>query len=295
MIDELCRLVEQLEEDRLLCEPDQLRRRLDTLDLLDACFPDCQAGSDTEADDASASARLCRRVNLLGARMEAANESVYEGIRAEIRHGALPESLMRWERVAADEEERSPAGGLGYGFLDELVSGVFRLTEPAGERVPSGPEMVAYQPTPARRIFELIHEAALAANDVLIDLGSGLGHVPMLVSAFTPARSIGIELDASYVERATQVAQEMNLSRIEFLRQDVREADLSAGTVFYLYTPFTGSILRSVLDRLRREALRRSIRICTYGPITPVFAQELWLEAMSTPATHRITHFRSRS
>lgn len=294
MIDELCRLVEQLEEDRLLCEPDQLRRRLDALDLLDACFPDCLAGG-PGAHDASDSAKLCRRVNLLRAQMEAANEGVYEGIRAEILRGGRSESLWQWARLAAQDAERGGAGGLGYGFLDELVSGVFRLAEPVGEPIPSGPEMVAYQPTPARHIFELIHQAGLTANDVLVDLGSGLGHVPLLVSVCTGARSIGIELDASYVERATQCAFALNLARVSFRNEDARRADLSAGTVYYLYTPFTGSILRSVIDRLRREALGRPIRICTYGPVTPRIAQERWLEAMSTPDTHRVTQFRSRS
>jgi hypothetical protein len=72
-------------------------------------------------------------------------------------------------------------------------------------------------------------------------------------------------------------------------------ADLSAGTVFYLYTPFTGSILSSVLSRLRREAAARPIRICTYGPCTSAVAGESWLEATAAPVPHRIALFRSRS
>jgi hypothetical protein len=73
----------------------------------------------------------------------------------------------------------------------------------------------------------------------------------------------------------------------------MREADLSSGTVFYLYTPFLGSIL-AVLDRVRREAASLAIRICSYGPIAPVIAQEQWLQAASAPQTDRITLFRSR-
>lgn len=74
----------------------------------------------------------------------------------------------------------------------------------------------------------------------------------------------------------------------------MREADLSAGTVFFLYTPFTGAILRTVLDRLRHEARRRPIRICSYGPCTPLIAQELWLETNSELTTDHIVLFRSR-
>jgi 16S rRNA A1518/A1519 N6-dimethyltransferase RsmA/KsgA/DIM1 with predicted DNA glycosylase/AP lyase activity len=130
---------------------------------------------------------------------------------------------------------------------------------------------------------------------VLVDIGSGLGHVPLLASILTSARSIGIELEATYVERARQSAESLNLNRVTFIQQDARAADLSTGTVFYLYTPFTGSILSSVLSRLRREAAARPIRICTYGPCTSVIAEEAWLEAAAAPMPQRVALFRSRS
>jgi tRNA A58 N-methylase Trm61 len=155
--------------------------------------------------------------------------------------------------------------------------------------------MVAYQPTPARHIFELIDAAELTAEDVLVDVGSGLGHVPLVISICTPGRCIGIECESAYVEQAWRCSERLNLHRVEFVQRDAREADLSAGTVFYLYTPFTGSILRAVLDRLRRHALVRPIRVCSYGPCTPELAQEPWLEAMSPATTDRVAVFCSRT
>jgi hypothetical protein len=293
--DDLQRLVEQVERDALLFDPDQLRRRIEMLDLLDACFPDVLSRvANAESGDSANAVDLHRRAQDLRDRLEAANESVYEGLRAEIRRGGMPKSLLGWARVAAGDEDAGRAGGLGYGFLDELISGVFRFEDPGSECALNEPEMVPYQPTPARHIFNLIEAAELAATDVLIDIGSGLGHVPLLVSICTPAQAIGIELEASNVERARQCASALNLCRVAFVQQDVRQADLSTGTVFYLYTPFTGSILRSVLDRLRSEARRRRIRICSYGPCTPVIAGEPWLENTALPATDRIVLFRSR-
>jgi hypothetical protein len=56
------------------------------------------------------------------------------------------------------------------------------------------------------------------------------------------------------------------------------------GTVFYLYTPFRGSILKAVLTRLRRESAARTIRVGTLGPCTEAVAREPWLRA-TTPAT----------
>ena len=59
----------------------------------------------------------------------------------------------------------------------------------------------------------------------------------------------------------------MNISNVRFVCQDARHADLSAGTVFYMYTPFKGAMLQQVLERLHAEGRRRRIRLCTYGPI----------------------------
>jgi len=81
---------------------------------------------------------------------------------------------------------------------------------------------------------------------------------------------------------------------LTFLQQDARVADLSDGTVFYLYTPFTGTILRSVLDALRQEAANREILVCTFGPCTPIVAKEPWLAAVDPIEVNRIAIFRSR-
>ena len=186
-------------------------------------------------------------------------------------------------------------GGLGYDYLDDLILGVLRFEETGAAIAPATPEMVFYQPTPARHIFDLIHRTALAEQDVLIDLGSGLGHVPLLAAICTKARSIGIEREPVYVDVARHSAEALNLRSVTFIQQDAREAKLSAGTVFYLYTPFTGNILRSVLDALQHEGERRTIRICTFGPCTATVAEEHWLEAIGVPQADRVALFRSRA
>ena len=296
MTDALERLVVRLDNEPSLLEPNQLCQRLEALDRLDAHFPDVpEAAFAAEPIDLE----LYRRARAICARLEAANRELYEAIRGEIQRGSRPDALLRqfhpWvHRSQEIEDERGSANGMGYDYLDELISGVLQLQEPDAEDIPRVSEQVFYQPTPARHIFHLIHLTALAATDLLVDLGSGLGHVSMLVSICTPARSLGIELEEAYVARARQCAQSLNLNRVAFLQQDAREADLSTGTVFYLYTPFTGSILSNVLNRLRREAATRRIRICSYGPCTSVIAEEPWLEPATVPQAHRIALFSSR-
>ena len=280
-------LVERFENEPWLIEPNQLRQRLAALDRLDAYLPDIPQPAGVEAE-------LHRRARAICARLEAANIELYEAIRCEIRRGSRPDTLLRWVNSSPEMKGGGPSTGMGYDYLDELISGVLQFEEPNDADTHREPDMVFYQPTPARHIFSLIGLSALTANDVLVDLGSGLGHVPLLISICTRARSIGIELEPSYVQRAQQCAQRLNLSGVTFIEQDARTADLSNGTVFYLYTPFAGSILRCVLDLLRREAATRYIRICTYGPCTSVIAEERWLMAYAAPETDRIAVFHSR-
>ena len=286
-------LILQLENDTSLVEPNRLRDRLDALDRLDAYFPSI-------AQEAAGFARfgqgLSRRAKAIRDRFDAVNTDLYEGIRCQIRSGLHPHGLLGWLPSSFSTEDIcAPAYGLGYDYLDELIGEVFRFEEPEDGHISRESEKLLFQPTPARHIFSLIGLAEVTSDDVFVDIGSGLGHVPMMVSICTGSRSFGIELEATYVERARQGARSLNLTQVTFLQQDAREADLSLGTVFYLYTPFMGSILSAVLNRLRREAAARRIRICCYGACTSVVAEESWLAATIRTDANSIAVFCSRT
>ncbi|TCV96407.1 histone methylation protein DOT1 [Luteibacter rhizovicinus] len=273
-------LIDELERDDSLLEPGRLRERGDVLDRLETYL----AGELTEDTE------LRGRIGVLCARLEAADRRLYESIRQDIQHGQGASRLREWAiAVGADDGHN----GDSYDYLDALISGVLQIDEPDARIAELAAEMVFYQPTPARHIFGMLERSALNERDVLIDLGSGLGHVPLLAAICTGARSTGIEWEGAYVDCARRCAQALNLGRATFIQQDAREADLSAGTVFYLYTPFTGAILRDVLDKLRTEAIDRDIRICTLGPCTPTVAREPWLEAVGALETDRPALFRS--
>lgn len=280
-------LIVQLENDVSLEEVNRLRERLDALDRLDVYLP-CMAQG--EAGSARFGQELFRRARRVHDRLEAINADLYAAIRCQIQHGLQPYDLLRWLPPLASMEVE----GVGYDSLDELISGVFQMEQPEDEHLRRDPERLFYQPTPARHIFRLIGLTALTSEDVFVDIGSGLGHVPMMVSICTKSRSFGVEYEATYAERSQQCARELNLKRVAFLQQDARDADLSDGTVFYLYTPFLGSILCAMLKRLRREAATRQIRICCYGPCTSIVAGESWLVATTPLDANLITVFCSR-
>ncbi len=281
-------VLKELEQDRSLHKPDQLRRRIEALDRLEAClFRTPNQGGDTES-------ALYRRAQVLIADLEAVNRNLFQSIRHKIREGGGDGGLYEWATLSSEEgRPLDQLNGVGYDYLDVLVSDILQFDDPGEEVAPLAPEMVFYQPTPARHIFDLIRRAAFGEHDVLIDLGSGLGHVSLLTAICTPARCIGIELEAAYVAGARHSAQALNVTNATFVQQDVRSADFSTGTVFYLYTPFTGTILRDVLDMLKREAASREIRLCTLGPCTPIVGKESWLTAIDSRDIDQVAIFRS--
>ena len=277
-----------LENDSSLFHPTQLRRRLDALDDLDIRFGDFSATEYLNDPDA----RITNHAKAMRAGLEAVNTALYESIRSEIVRGAPPQILLQWIQPSASREER--AAGFGYDYRDEVVTGVLQLHEPSKPRLHPLPEMMFYQPTPVRHILHLITASAFSQGDVFVDLGSGLGHVALLASMLTGVRSFGIEVEAAYVASAQECAQSLHLSEVGFIREDARAADLSRGTVFYLYSPFTGSILADVLARLKQESKSRPIKIGAFGPCTCILAKESWLKPIVPPDPTQITVFQRR-
>jgi hypothetical protein len=278
-----------LETDSSLSKREELQARLVALDDLDRRF----GGS--EAFTNPTNSQNYRRAQALRLRLEAANKELYQSFRSDITRGAFPHRLLQWIQGSASQNRSvSPAPGLGFDWRDELVSGIFQFREPSEPHLQGSPEMVPYQPTPVRHILDLIAANVLSKGDILVDLGSGLGHVPLLVSLLTGIRSVGIEVQAVYVDSAQECAQSLHLSRVRFVAKDARAADLSDGTLFYLYSPFNGSILTDVLSALRRESRRKAIKICSLGPCTSTVANEPWLKASTLLDMERITVFESR-
>ncbi len=257
---------------------DRLRERLALLDDIE---------QQLECDVADAPALLELRATL-----ERTNARVFDAIRAEIRAGRGRSALTEWLGIDWSPDAEVDTRD-GYDHLDATLADVIEFDEPAPATVEPTAEMVFYQPTPVRHILDFLRRTALTADDVLVDLGAGLGLVGILTAICTDARAIGVELEPAYVDCARRAAANLQLERVSFVVADARDASLDEGTVFFLYTPFSGAMLRTVLDALRREAMRRPIRVCTFGPCTTTIAAEEWLIAAETPRSGRVTVFQS--
>jgi SAM-dependent methyltransferase len=141
----------------------------------------------------------------------------------------------------------------GFDSLDVLIAALLNDGAPGEPTVALEPQMVAYQPTPARVILELLDRAKLTSQDTFYDLGAGLGHVCVLAALLTPARVKGVELEPAYCHYARRMAERVG-AKVELLEGDARRVPFDDGTVFFLFTPFRGALLREVLGRIPRGA-----------------------------------------
>ncbi|URD52913.1 methyltransferase domain-containing protein [Chroococcidiopsis sp. CCNUC1] len=78
--------------------------------------------------------------------------------------------------------------------------------------------------------------ANVGKNDVIYDLGSGDGGIPITAAQRYGARGIGIEIDPQLVQEAERNAKTVGVSdRIQFSQQDLFQTDMSEATVVTLY------------------------------------------------------------
>lgn len=257
-------------------DPDAHALRADYLDRLDLYLvAETDAGRREHAE------------SLIGA-MDVLDRALFARLRDRIRHGDGRAALVPWTGAVA-------LPGQHYDALDTLLAGVLAIPEPIIDDPSLPPDMVFYQPTPARHIVDGIRRAAITSRDLVLDLGSGLGHVPMLVHAVTGARARGVERQPAYVDCARHAANALGLDHVSFTAGDARDADLAGVDVFYLFTPFIGPVLRTMVERIEREALVRPVRVVTLGPCSRTFARMPWLASddADPSATDRIVVFRS--
>ncbi len=211
--------------------------------------------------------------------LEHINSQLFEQLRAAIQSGAYKTKGFKSLVEECSDLELSPNGeeDIGYDNLDVFINGLLH-----GPAIPTPvqtleEDMVYYQKTPARIVFEMVEQVRFGSEEVFFDIGSGLGQAAMLVNLLAGIKVKGIEFEPAFCEYACEVTAALNLPDVEFVNTDAREADYSDGTVFFMYTPFKGTMLLQVLEHLKQESIPRKITVITYGPCTPEVELQGWL------------------
>jgi 23S rRNA (uracil1939-C5)-methyltransferase len=119
----------------------------------------------------------------------------------------------------------------------------------------------------AARVSDFLTVTRPGARDVVFDLGSGSGKLANTVAASAVTSVLGVELLGAAVADANGSARAIGLSNVAFHEADVRDVDLSAGSIFYLYFPFSGAVASAVAQTLGGLARRKAVCIYASGPL----------------------------
>ena len=95
---------------------------------------------------------------------------------------------------------------------------------------------VRYEPTPMPVVRALLDLADVGPEDLVFDLGSGDGRIPITAAREFGARGVGIEIDPALVTEAQAKAREAGVEgRVEFRLGDMYAADVRSATVVTLF------------------------------------------------------------
>jgi predicted O-methyltransferase YrrM len=96
---------------------------------------------------------------------------------------------------------------------------------------------VVYVPTPHEAVDAMLKIAKVGKNDIVYDLGSGDGRIPIAaVQKYNAQRAVGIDINPVRIKEAEANLKAANVGdRVRFLNEDLFEAKIGDATVVTLY------------------------------------------------------------
>jgi len=133
---------------------------------------------------------------------------------------------------------------------------------------------VPFVESPQPVVDSMLALAEVSSNDVVYDLGSGDGRIPITAAQDYGARGVGIEIKPDLAEKARQNAEDAGVSdRVEIRQGDLFQADIGEATVVTLY------LLPNVNIELRPKLFRE------LEPGTRVVSHDFSMEEWSPDTT----------
>jgi precorrin-6B methylase 2 len=127
-----------------------------------------------------------------------------------------------------------------------------------GAQTPARKELrapdVIFVPTPHEVVDAMLKVAKVGKDDVLYDLGSGDGRIPITAAQkYGIARGIGIDINPQRIKEANENLRKARVGdRVRFINADLFESNLSDATVITLY--LLPELNLKLLPKLLKEA-----------------------------------------
>jgi SAM-dependent methyltransferase len=139
-----------------------------------------------------------------------------------------------------------------------LAASAISSSQPPALRKPD----VHFTPTRQPVADAMLRLAGVTSDDVVYDLGSGDGRIPILAAQKYGARAVGIELDPQLIALSREVAREGEVSdKVTFIQADLVTADISPATVVTLYL---SPAMNNRLELKLKEELRPGARVVSH-------------------------------
>jgi len=121
---------------------------------------------------------------------------------------------------------------------------------------------VIFVPTPREVVDAMLTLAKVTDRDVVYDLGSGDGRIPIAAAKAYGARGIGIDIDPQRINEAKANAIAAGVTaKVTFLNQDLFTTDIHEATVVTMY--LLPSLNLKVLPKLNAE-LKPGTRVVSH-------------------------------
>ncbi|QDX26073.1 class I SAM-dependent methyltransferase [Sphingomonas suaedae] len=123
-------------------------------------------------------------------------------------------------------------------------------TPPTAVSAPSQTPDVIYVPTPPEVVEAMLDMVALRDGDVLYDLGSGDGRIPIAAAKRVKVKATGIDIDPQRIKEANANAAAAGVTdEVTFRQADLFTSDFSDASVVTLY------LLDTLNEKLRPKLL----------------------------------------
>jgi SAM-dependent methyltransferase len=144
-------------------------------------------------------------------------------------------------------------------FSSLVVAGIA-----SAQAAPAAPPLrapdVIFVPTPPEVVEAMLKLAKVGPNDVVYDLGSGDGRIPIAaVQKFNAKSAVGIDIDPQRIKEANENHAKSGVgARVRFLNQDLFTTPLGEASVVTLY--LLQSLNEKLMPKLQNE-LKRGSRV----------------------------------
>jgi SAM-dependent methyltransferase len=156
-----------------------------------------------------------------------------------MKNNLYSKCILVWLVVMLTSVELAASAGVGYvrATGDRFAKNVSTSAKrPARKKRRLRKPDVIYYPTPTETVDEMLRLAKIKKGDVLYDLGSGDGRIPIAAAKQHGVHAVGIEIDPKLVTEAQEkAAQEGVAELVRFRNEDMFHVDVSQATVVTLY------------------------------------------------------------